>query len=287
MVQMNSSNLILRYLQLGQKEWRAFTIYGLGFALLTLLVPLIVQLLVTNLMLSGLGLSLLTLSLLLALGLTAFQLCRFSQLLLLEYIERQFIERFTFRFEQIKPEKQIKFFEIAVMTKTISKWALDGFETFLALIVGTVVLMIYHPYFVVLAIFVWGGIYFVWKIGSTGLKTAIEESNQKYQVWHQLSEGHNEDGTKWLKARAQHFKILKRQLILLIVLQVIGSLALLVGGAMLFQADQLSLGQFVAAELIGTGLFVAIGKLSKFLELHYSLITSLVKIDSAIGVSHE
>lgn len=284
---MNTSKLVFRYINFGQKEWRAFTIYGLGFALLTLLVPLIVQLLVTNLMFSGLGLSLLTLSVLLAFGLAALQLCRFSQVLLLEYIERQFIERFTFRFEQIKTEKQIKFFEIAVMIKTISKWALDGFETFLALIVGTIVLMIYHPYFVVLSVLVWGGIYLVWKLGASGQETAIEESNQKYQAWHELSQGRKEEGEKWLKARAMHFKILKRQLILLITLQIIGSLALLVGGALLFQSDQLSLGQFVAAELIGTGLFVAVGKLSKFLEIHYSLITSLVKIDSAIGASHE
>lgn len=254
---MNTSKLVFRYINFGQKEWRAFTIYGLGFALLTLLVPLIVQLLVTNLMFSGLGLSLLTLSLLLAFGLAALQLCRFSQVLLLEYIERQFIERFTFRFEQIKAEKQIKFFEIAVMIKTISKWALDGFETFLALIVGTIVLMIYHPYFVVLSVLVWGGIYFVWKLGASGQETAIEESNQKYQAWHELSQGRKEEGVKWLKARAMHFQILKRQLILLITLQIIGSLALLVGGALLFQSDQLSLGQFVAAELIGTGLFVA------------------------------
>ncbi|MFP5492468.1 MAG: hypothetical protein ACLGG0_13270 [Bacteriovoracia bacterium] len=284
---MKTSNLIYRYLLIGRKEWRAFTVYGLGFALLTLLVPLIVQLLVTNLMFSGLGLSLFTLSIMLGLGLMALQLCRFSQVLLLEYIERQFIERLTFRFEQKDAGKQIKFFEIAMMIKTISKWALDGFETFLALIVGTVVLMIYHPYFVVLSVLVWGGIYVVWKLGSTGLETAIEESNQKYLAWNELSQGRKEEGSKWLTARALHFKILKRQLIVLIVLQVVGSLALLMGGALLFQANQLSIGQFVAAELIGTGLFLAIGKLSKFLELHYSLITSLVKIDSAIGVGNE
>lgn len=285
-MKISNTKLISHYLQLGQKEWRAFTIYGLGFALLTLLVPLIVQLLVTNLMFSGLGLSLLTLSILLAVGLSALQLCRFSQVILLEFIERQFVARYTFRFEGVKTEKQVKFFEIAGMIKTISKWALDGFETFLTLIVGTVVLMIYHPYFVVLSILVWGGIYAVWKLGAKGQETAIEESNQKYLAWEHLQRGQKEDGGKWLKARTVHFNILKRQLVLLIILQVVGSLALLVGGALLFQANQLSIGQFVAAELIGAGVFLAISKLGKFIELHYTLITSLVKIDYVIGADH-
>lgn len=279
--------LIRQYLLVTRTEWRAFMIYGLAFALLNLLVPFIVQLLVGNLLLAGLGLSLFTLSLLLLTGLIALQACRYGQIMLLEFLERQFVYRHTHKFQGIDSKDQTMFFELPSVTKSLAKWALDGFETFLALIVGSVVLMIYHPYFVVLSLFIWGGLYFVNVLGHRGQETSIEESKSKYEVWFKLLRNEPADGSVWLKARHFHFQIIRRQILLLMLIQIIGPLALLVGGALLFQANELSLGQFVAAELIGTGVFVALGKLAKFIEVHYSLITSLYKIDHAIGVGHD
>lgn len=282
-----SFKLIGRYLNWARAEWRAFMVYGLAFSLLSLLVPLIVQLLVGNLMLVGLGLSMFTLVVLLLIGLTALQFVRFGQVILLEFLERQFVHRMTWQLQHRKLSDQIMFFEISNMTKTLSKWALDGFETFLALIVGPVVLLFYHPSFLLLSFLIWGGIYWVFRLGRYGQSTAIEESKQKYEVFFALSRGDKADGLNWIRARGEHFEILKKQIIVLKMLQVLGPLALLVSGALLFQSQQLSLGQFVAAELIGTGAFATLGKLGKWIELNYGLVTSLVKLEHALEEHHD
>ena len=45
----SSFRLMQKYLRTSRTEWKSFAIYGVTYALLSLLVPLIVQLLVNNL----------------------------------------------------------------------------------------------------------------------------------------------------------------------------------------------------------------------------------------------
>lgn len=279
--------ILKTYLGRRRIEWRTFAFYGLGVALLGLVAPLVVQLVVSNLAFAGLQLSLFTLSVILAVALAAYQICRYAQLLLLEFMERQLVQRYTPLFFDKGPANKVMYFELLALTKTLGKWSIDGFEVILALLVGTLFLMVYHPFFIVLTILIWAGLAGVYLLGGKGLETAYLESAAKYEIWHELSVGNRADATGWLRARAEHFAILRRQIFLLMSLQVLGPLVLLLGGAWLFEIGQLSLGQFVAAELIGGGLFVTLGKLVKFIETHYALLTHLLKIDHALESGNE
>lgn len=279
--------LLNTYLGWRQIEWRSFALYGIGVALLGLVTPLVVQMVVSHLAFAGLQLSLFTLSTILGVALIAYQVCRYGQLLLLEHIERQLVERYTPLFPQRLPSERVMYFELLAIPKTLGKWCIDGFEVILALIVGTLVLMAYHPFFIVLTILIWVGLWGVYLLGGKGLQSAVNESAMKYAIWHEVAEGHQATADAWLRARADHFAILRRQIFFLMALQVIGPLLLLLGGAWLFEIGQLSLGQFVAAEIIGGGLFVTIGKLVKFIETHYALLTNILKIDHALECAHE
>lgn len=280
--------LMQKYLRTARNEWRPFALYGVTYALLSLLVPLVVQLLVNNLALAGLNLSIFTLSVVLSAGLFFLQLTRLAQIILLEYLERKLMALYAPRFSGLAEKDRVMFFELAAIPKSLSKWALEGFEILLALIVGTLILMVYHPFFIALTILIWFSLIGVYWLGKTGLATALEESKQKYDLWFSL-QGHNKISSThgWLFAREMHFRILQRQIILLMTVQVIGTVALMGVGALLFHAGELSLGQFVAAELIGSGIFVALSKLCKFMDTHYGLVTSFLKIEHALEKDHE
>ncbi|MBY0517247.1 MAG: hypothetical protein K2P81_10075 [Bacteriovoracaceae bacterium] len=285
--QLNQRILLQKWILNDVSSWNPFAIYGVAYALMGLATPLVVQMLVSNLAFSGLGINLISLSILITLGLTLMQFCRLGQTYILEYIERKIIDQNLNRFPPLALKNKIMFFELATIPKVLSKWAIDGFEIFLSLVVTSAVLMVYHPYFVLLNIVVWLSLYAVYLLGKEGIQTSLEESNQKYKEWFKIEDGIETTSNNWLGARHEHFKILKNQIILLSLIQTIGSLSLLIGGAWLFNTNQISLGQFVAAELLGGGLFYSLGRLSKFMETHYSLITSLIKLEKAFGGGHE
>jgi ABC-type bacteriocin/lantibiotic exporter with double-glycine peptidase domain len=283
----SSFPLMQKYLRTSRTEWKPFVIYGVCYALLSLLVPLIVQLLVNNLALVGLNLSLVTLSIILAIGLSLLQLSRLGQIVLLEYLERKLIARLTPRFSAISTGEKTYFFELASVPKSLSKWALEGFEILLALIVGSIILMVYHPFFIALTLLIWLSLWGVYWLGKRGLSSALEESNQKYKLWAALERCEKGlTANDWLRARDVHFEILRRQILLLMAAQIVGTVALMTVGALLFNAGELSLGQFVAAELIGGGVFMTLSKLCKFMESHYALITSFIKSDRALEGHH-
>ncbi len=276
-----SRQLLLKALAAYPQAWTPFMIYGLGHAVLGLGVPLAAQLLVSNLAFAGLGSGLLSLGALIGAGLAFFQIFRLGQLYLLEYAERRFITQHLPRLWDARGSDRAYFFELALIPKVFGKWALEGFEIVLTLVVGSVALTVYHPLYLSIVAAVWASLWAVLLLGSRGLETALEESTRKYETWERYAAGERPEAREWLFGRERHFQVLRRQIVLLMVSQVVGALALLLGGAWLFSQGELSLGQFVASELIGGGVFLSLGKLAKFMETHYSLLTSLVKLEHA------
>ena len=279
--------LLLKYLAWARTDWKVFAIYGLAFSLLSLAVPFSVQLLVNNLALAGLQLTIVTLTFLFVVVLVSLQVCHYSQIVLVEYLERKLVCSGSSWFDGLPPHDRIMYFELMSIPKNLSKWALDGFEITLTLVVGTLVLMMYHPFFLLFTGLIYGGLYVLLRLGRHGLDTAVYESKMKYNNWFTLDQGGKIDMQAWLKSRDLHFKILKRQIKVLMGMQIIGHVGVLLGGALLFEANSLTLGQFVSAEIIGNGVFFALAKMTKFLETHYGLMTSLVKIEHARGESNE
>jgi len=279
----NLRELASRWLRADREAWRAFFIYGVLYATLGPLVPLAVQGIVSNFSYVDREVNLLTVVVALGAVLALIQVARYAQIILVEILERRMVARLVPQFRHVPAEKQIFFFEVALLQKSLSKWAIEGLELGLILLIAPFVLMTYHPVFVVFSFGLWAVFYYVVRTGQKGLETALIESAEKYHCWEQLQAGEDVDGSNWLRARQEHFRILQRQVRSLLAAQFIGPVLLILVSAILFYRAELSLGQFVAIELIGGGLFFALGKLAKFMETQYGLMTSMIKIELALG----
>jgi ABC-type bacteriocin/lantibiotic exporter with double-glycine peptidase domain len=196
------------------------------------------------------------------------------------------------------PELMNRFLEVIAVQKSASMLLLSGVNVVLGTAIGLTVLAFYHPFllaFSALLLAVMAAIVFVG--GRGALSTSIRESVRKYQVVDWLEElarypklfkgpggaslalARTDDLSRgYLLARRAHFRILIRQIVSLLVLEVIASTALLVGGGWLVLNQQLTLGQLVAAEIILAAVVASIARLGKQFEAWYDAVAAVDKL---------
>jgi ABC-type bacteriocin/lantibiotic exporter with double-glycine peptidase domain len=205
------------------------------------------------------------------------------------------------------PELINRFFEVVTVQKVTAQLLLDGTALLLQTLVGMAVIAFYHPVFLGFDLFlllVIAAILFV--LGRGAVSTAIDESRQKYATAAWLEEvarspfalsaheavRHSVDRTdrrvtEYLGARAAHFRILMRQVVAALVLQVVASTVLLGLGGWLVVRGELSLGQLVAAELIVTVILGSFAKIGKHLEGYYDLMAAVEKLGHLLDMPLE
>ncbi len=83
----------------------------------------------------------------------------------------------------------------------------------------------------------------------------------------------------YLTARRAHFRVLFRQHVGALALQVVLGALLVVVGGLLVMNKQLTLGQLVAAQLIVSGVLVGFSKVGKQLEALYDMLAALDKLE--------
>jgi len=191
-----------------------------------------------------------------------------------------------------------RFFDVITMQKSLAKILLDGLSYSLVALASLALLSIYSPFFLIIGLL---AILFtpvlVWGLGRNGLKTSIMESSTKYAMAHwleDLSRCHQSFklngaasyvhartdrlASNYVRTRRAHFRIFGRQLAGAAVFRaLIVGLALGIGGYLVTQGD-ISLGQFVAAELVIVSLTAAGFNLVKLFEQGYDLLTAISKI---------
>jgi ABC-type bacteriocin/lantibiotic exporter with double-glycine peptidase domain len=91
----------------------------------------------------------------------------------------------------------------------------------------------------------------------------------------------------YLKWRVAHFRVLLRQVIGSVVIQVVASALLLGLGGWLVIQQQLTLGQLVAAEIVVGMVLTGVAKLGKYLDSFYELCASVAKLDALFDVPCE
>lgn len=205
------------------------------------------------------------------------------------------------------PELVNRIFEVVTVQKVGSTLLIEGSSALLQTVVGLVVLSFYHPLMLAFSVLLIAGIAFVvvW-MGRGAVSTAIGESAAKYEVfgwleelarhpttfrdeWQRECARSRADGllNSWLYARTSHFKIILRQTVGTLGLQVLASSALLALGGVLIVRGQLSLGQLVASELILTAIVSNVAKLGKQLERFYDLLAAIDKLSMLIDLPLE
>ncbi|TWU33402.1 ATP-binding cassette domain-containing protein [Novipirellula artificiosorum] len=236
---------------------------------------------------------------------------RILQTLLVEIIQcRQFVRivgDLSHRFPRVNQqalegeyprEMANRLFDIMTIQKATAVLLLDGISIVLTTFVGLLLLAFYHPFLlgfdVVLLISM---ISITWVLGRGGIRTAIDESIVKYKVVHWLQdviaspaafkvnggeelaiERANRLTTEYLNARKSQFRVVIRQVIFAIGLQIVASSVLLGLGGWLVIQEQLTLGQLVASELVVTTVVGAFAKAGKSLEKYYDLMAGIDKV---------
>ncbi|MCC6773951.1 MAG: ABC transporter ATP-binding protein [Gemmatimonadaceae bacterium] len=195
------------------------------------------------------------------------------------------------------PELMNRFFEIKMIQKTLSKILTDWVAAVLQVVFGIILLTFYHPYFSLLGLVLVAtlvGIF--WWLGSRGLQTSLHESRYKYRVAHwlqQLSrnlpafkfagrgdlpvERLDEEVTGYLAYRQEHFRVLVKQSWAFVAFKTVISGAVLILGALLVVNRSITLGQFVASELVIVAVLLAVEKAMLGLGDVYDLLTAVEK----------
>lgn len=234
-----------------------------------------------------------------------------AQLSVVENIQQRVFARlaleFSFRVPRLRydvalredlPEVMNRFFETVVIQKSLSKLLLDLSAALLTILFGLILLTLYHPYFTFFSAgLVLGLAVILWVTGPKGLDTSISESTYKYKVVHWLEEMARANTafkyagrsalpvermdalvSGYLKNRKAHFRVLVEQTVSVVGFKTLIVGTLLVLGIALVQRNQITLGQFVASEIVIVTVLAGIEKLISSLATVYDMLTAVDKL---------
>jgi len=308
-----SLRLFFSLLKPDRKEIIFLYLYAVLGGLVSLSLPLGVQTIVGLVMGAQYSSSLFLLIVLLLIGVVVAGLMQIMQIWLVESIQQKIFVRsafeFAFRAPRIKlealadkyaPELMNRFFDTINIQKSLPKILIDFTQANLQILFGLILLSIYHPLFLVFGGFLLGVFYLIFRItGPTGMKASLKESKYKYDVAFWLEEVartmrifkvagstnlplEKTDALvgNYLDARKKHFRVLVTQYGYMVVFKMLVTGTLLILGSLLIMRQQISIGQFVASEIIIILVLNAIEKVILSLENIYDVLTSAEKLSS-------
>lgn len=285
--------------------------YAMVNGIIVLTLPLGIQAILNFIMGGRVTSSWAILIVIVVLGLTISGLIQIAQMTLTEKLQQRIFAKSSFelavRIPKIKveafqnryaPEMMNQFFDTINLQKGLAKLLVDFPTATLQVIFGLILISVYHPFFLFFSLIV---IFLLWLLfrytGPQGVITSLKESSHKYEVAHWLEEVARTMGTfklagitelpllkvdklimGYLYFRRKHFGILITQFKTMIAFKVITTGALLIMGSILLIDNQISLGQFVAAEIIIILIMNSIEKLIVGLESVYDVLTSVEKL---------
>lgn len=295
-------------------------IYGVVVGLLTLSVPLSVQMLietVTNTVSTQAIISLSSVLLILLL-LSAIFVC--LQLYIVELFERRFYSRMcseiSLRSLYADPkelesfnaeELQNRYFEIMTIQSLTPPLLVGGLTLLETTFVGFLIVSLYHPFFFYFLLFYACLVLMVWRLAHRrAMRTALENSSDKFRMagWlENIAKNNNffrgerklniavntskELTDKYLDSHRRHFHCIIFQNIGFLLLYAIGSASLLGLGGWLVVQNQLTIGQLVAAELVLSGIFAGLSRFGDYLKMYYKICAALNKLSAFFDVKNE
>lgn len=311
---------LIQVLKPEKRDLFAVTVFALGIALFSLVTPIAVEEMV-NTIARGTLLQPLVFMTLIMLGCLAMAASlRAIQHIIVEYLQQRLFVRvvadLSYRLPRVPqstfdaqsgPDLVNRFFDLFTLQKGVATLLLDGLGVVLTSLIGLTVLGFYHPFLLIFDGFlILSMTLLLYLLGRNAVSTSITESINKYRTafWLQglvlhprafKAAGGPELAVKnadalardYILARRAHFRIFFRQVIFMLIVQVLGSVSLLGLGGWLVINRQLTLGQLVAAELIVTLVVTSFVKLGKSLETYYDLMAAMDKLGHLIDLPLE
>ncbi len=307
---------LLDLVQLERKEISSIYFYAIISGLIQLSLPLGIQA-ILGLVLGGtMVASVYVLIFVIILSVLIVGYMQINQMKIIEKIQQKIFVRYTFAFahtiptfdlkyvdKYYLPEKINHFFETVSIQKGISKLLIDMPVATIQILLGLILLSLYHPLFIVFPFFLLLIILLIFNLtGRRGLETSIAESNYKYKIasWLQeigrviktlkYAEGSDINLVKtdekligYINARTSHFKVLLLQFQSLVFFKVFVTALILILGSYLLFEQKINIGQFVAAEIVIITIINSLEKLIMSLENIYDIITGFHKLDIVLN----
>lgn len=311
---------LFRLLGTEKKDITYIYIYAIATGIINLSLPLGIQAII-GLISGGLVFnSVIILISIVILGVLITGALQIMQITMVEILQRRVFTKaafeFAFRIPRIRTEAMLKyyppelmnrFFDVLTVQKGMPKVLIEVTASVLQIFFGLMLLAFYHPFFVVFGLTLLAILflifYFTWE---KGLSSSLTESKYKYRVAHWLEEiarnvvsfklaGHTNlpvqktDSyvNKYLYYRKKHFGVLLTQFINIVAFKtlIIGSLLAL--GTYLVVDRQITLGQFVASEIVIVIILQNVEKIILSLDVVYDLLTGLEKIGNVTDLPIE
>ncbi len=287
---------------------KAVVINTLAVSLLSLGVPLAIQVIVNNIGVRTMIQPLVVLCLLLFFILSCSGVLQAIQTYTVEILQRRLFVRYgliiterlsSFQNKYFKsansPDLINRYFDIIIMQSSMVTFFVNGFGFIIQFIIGFSLLAFYHPYFLGLAGFMAQFLIVNWILfGPDGVKAGSPEADGKYNVvsWvEELSRVRNiftsdvgkdfsnskmnQLFNKWLIVRNNLFNFQFRQHIGLQIFGVVMNVLLLGMGGFLVLKGELSAGQLVAAALVVNSIIASLPNLQSFFFSVYNYSTAL------------
>jgi ABC-type bacteriocin/lantibiotic exporter with double-glycine peptidase domain len=314
----------IEIIRLEKREVSAIYFYAILSGLIQLSLPLGIQAII-NFAQIALGRSKMPASMWLLMslvvgGVFVAGLLQVNQMKVVEKIQQRIFSRyaldFTYKIPRLEhkavdgyhiPELVNRFFDVVVLQKALSKILLDIPLAVVQVLFALILLSFYNSLFVILGILLVFISYLIfYYTGKRGLEASIRESNYKYDIaaWiEEVARGfksfkitgkYNLHLSKtdqllkgYLRARTDHFLVLKFQYWSLVGFKLSITAAMLIIGVILLMNQQLNIGQFIAAEIVILTVLLAVEKLILSLDQGYDILTSLEKLSSVTDKSVE
>jgi putative ABC transport system ATP-binding protein len=290
--------------------WQA-VVFSVATSVLTLAVPLSVQILIGSVANTALLRPVVVLAIVLCALLALYGLLVGIQAHLMDVFERRLFVRITkeialrsihARYAAVeslnREELANRFFEIITIQRNMPNLIVNGSAILLQAIVGFAVVAAYHPVFVVFNACVLLLVYLIWKLwANPAILSKLHASRAKFAVAGWLEELGRANAffksgrtigfalrtseamvADYVAAHRRHFRCKFAQLIGFLVLYAVASAVLLGVGGWLVIRNELTLGQLVAAELILSAVFMSLTRTAGLLEEFYEVCAALYKL---------
>lgn len=244
-------------------------------------------------------------------GMVLIGVLQLVQISMVEHLQRRIFAKaafeFAFRIPRIRlealaqsyaPELVNRFFDVITIQKGLPKILLDLSSAAIQIFFSLLLLSLYHPFFVFFSFFLVTVLFVMFMVtGPRGLNSSINESKYKYKVVQWLEElarsirsfkfAGNTDlpirrtdyaTSNYMKFRKKHFRVLLTQLSFFVFFKVAIAGGLLIVGTVLVVDREITLGQFVASEVVIILTLNAVEKLVLYTDVVYDLLTAVDKI---------
>jgi ABC-type bacteriocin/lantibiotic exporter with double-glycine peptidase domain len=302
---------LIRLLGTEKREIGYILFYALIVGLVSLILPLGIQTTV-ELISGGVVFSSVYLMIgLVILGVLISGALQVVQISMVEFLQRRVFTKasleFAFRIPRLKmegisaryaPELINRFFDVMTVQKGLPKLLIDLSSASIQILFGLLLISLYHPFFVFFGLILITILLLIfYTTGPRGLRSSINESKYKYKVAQWLEElaraiqsfklaGNTDlamrqtdyNVNNYLKNRKIHFNVLVTQFSFIILFKAAIVGGLLIVGTILVVDRQITLGQFVASEIVIILILNAVEKIIMYMDVVYDLLTAVDKI---------